>query len=104
MIRWSCASKYNPFLSTTERVFYSPPNFLRNIREEAHGQQKEVKRYLTDTLVPVCSGALPHARLARLGQSPILIEYAQPLFVWLSRDCPSVRMYIRTRRQMVRVG
>ena len=24
--------------------------------------------------------------LARVGQSPILIEYGQPLFVWLSRD------------------
>ena len=30
------------------------------------------------------SGA--HAREARVGQSPILMEYGQPLFVWLSRD------------------
>ena len=29
-------------------------------------------------------------------QSPILIEYGQPLFVWLSRDWPSVRMYAST--------
>ena len=26
------------------------------------------------------------AREARVGQSPILIDYGQPLFVWLSRD------------------
>ena len=25
-------------------------------------------------------------RGARVGQSPILMEYGQPLFVWLSRD------------------
>ena len=27
-----------------------------------------------------------YAREARVGQSPILIDYGQPLFVWLSRD------------------
>ena len=26
------------------------------------------------------------AREARVGQSPILMEYGQPLFAWLSRD------------------
>ena len=36
----------------------------------------------------------------RVGQSPILMEYGQPLFFWLSRDWPSVR----TRLQIVRVG
>ena len=44
------------------------------------------------------------AREARVGQSPILIEYGQPLFFWLSRDWPSVRTYVRTRLQIVRVG
>ena len=34
-----------------------------------------------------------------MGQSPILIEYGQPLFVWSSRDWPSVRTYVRTRLQ-----
>ena len=29
------------------------------------------------------------SREARVGQSPILIEYGQPLFVWLSRDWPT---------------
>ena len=33
------------------------------------------------------------AGLARVGQSPILMEYGQPLFVWLTRDWPSVRTY-----------
>ena len=32
----------------------------------------------------------------RMGQSLILIEYGQPLFVWLSRDWPSVRTYAST--------
>ena len=41
-----------------------------------------------------------HAREARVGQSPILMEYGKPLFVWLSRDWSSVR----TRLQIVRVG
>ena len=40
------------------------------------------------------SGA--RAREARVGQSPILMEYGQPLFVWLSRDWPSVRTYAST--------
>ena len=31
-----------------------------------------------------------------MGQSPILIEYGQPLFVRLSRDWPSVRTYAST--------
>ena len=31
-----------------------------------------------------------------LRQSPILIDYGQPLFVWLSRDWPSVRTYSTT--------
>ena len=31
-----------------------------------------------------------------MGQSPILIDYGQPLFVWLSSDWPSVRTYERT--------
>ena len=39
---------------------------------------------------------LPRAREARMGQSPILMEYGQPLFVWLSRDWPSVRTYAST--------
>ena len=30
---------------------------------------------------------------ARVGQSPILMEYGQPLFVWLSRDRAYVRVY-----------
>ena len=38
------------------------------------------------------------AREARVGQSPILMEYGQPLFVWLSRDWPSVRTYVRVYR------
>ena len=38
------------------------------------------------------------AREARVGQSPILKEYGQPLFVWLSRDWPSVRTYVRVYR------
>ena len=38
------------------------------------------------------------------GQSPILIDYGQPLFVLLSRDWPSVRTYVRTRLRIVRVG
>ena len=29
-------------------------------------------------------------------QNPILIEYGQPLFIWLSRDWPSVRTYAST--------
>ena len=29
---------------------------------------------------------LVNVREARVGQSPILIDYGQPLFVWLSRD------------------
>ena len=33
------------------------------------------------------------AREARVGQSPILMEYGQPLSVWLSRDWPSLRVY-----------
>ena len=37
----------------------------------------------------IYSGAPTRAK--RAGQSPILIEYGQPLFVWLSRDWPSVR-------------
>ena len=39
-------------------------------------------------------------REARVGQSPILMEYGQPLFTWLSSDWPSVH----TRLQIVRVG
>ena len=31
-----------------------------------------------------------------MGQSPILIEYGKPLFVWLSRDWPSVHTYAST--------
>ena len=38
------------------------------------------------------------AREARVEQSPILKEYGQPLFVWLSRDWPSVRTYLRVYR------
>ena len=30
-----------------------------------------------------------------VGQSPIPIDYCQPLFLWLSRDWPSVRAYVR---------
>ena len=41
------------------------------------------------------------AREARVGQSPILIEYGQPLFIWLSRDWPSVHTYIRANRLYV---
>ena len=37
---------------------------------------------------------LPRARRQR--QSPILMEYGQPLFFWLSRDWPSVRTYAST--------
>ena len=33
---------------------------------------------------------------ARNRQSPILIKYGQPLFVWLSRDWPSARTYAST--------
>ena len=29
----------------------------------------------------------------QVGQSPILMEYGQPLFVWLSRDRAYVRVY-----------
>ena len=36
------------------------------------------------------------AREVRVGQSPMLIEYGQPLFFWLSRDWPSVRTYAST--------
>ena len=32
----------------------------------------------------------------RMGHSPIPMEYGQPLFVWLSRDLPSVRTYAST--------
>ena len=46
------------------------------------------------TMVLNFSGA--PAREARVGQSPILMEYGQPLFVWLSRDWPSVRTYVRS--------
>ena len=48
------------FLSTTERVSYSPANVLRKIRETTHGQRKLVKRYITGTLVPVCISDLYH--------------------------------------------
>ena len=41
---------------------------------------------------------LPRAREARVGQSPIPMKYGQPLFVWLSRDWPSVRTYVRVYR------
>ena len=34
----------------------------------------------------------------------VSMEYGQPLFVWLSRDRPSVRTYVSTRLQIVRVG
>ena len=37
-----------------------------------------------------------HACEARVGQIHILVEYGQPLFVWLSRDWPSVRTYVHT--------
>ena len=37
-----------------------------------------------------CSGAPTRA------ESPILIDYGQPLFIWLSRDWPSVRTYAST--------
>ena len=46
-------------------------------------------------LVSLFSGAKKRQR-----QSPILMEYGQPVFVWLSCDLPSVR----TRLQIVRVG
>ena len=35
-------------------------------------------------------------RFASMRQSLILIEYGKPLFVWLSRDWPSVRTYAST--------
>ena len=35
---------------------------------------------------------------ARVGQSPRLKEYGQPLFVWLRRDWPSVRTYVLVHR------
>ena len=37
----------------------------------------------------------PTQHEARVGQSPILVEYGQPLFIWLPRDWPSVRTYVR---------
>ena len=37
----------------------------------------------------------PTQHEARVGQSPILVEYGQPLFIWLPRDWPSVRIYVR---------
>ena len=35
---------------------------------------------------------------------PLLEEYGQPLFVWLSRDWPIVRTYVSARQQIVWVG
>ena len=35
-----------------------------------------------------------------VGQSPILIDLGQPLFVWLSRDLPSVRTRLRIVRML----
>ena len=48
--------------------------------------------YLPFTVNSLFSGA--PTRASR--QSPILIEYGQPLFVWLSSDWPSVRTYAST--------
>ena len=62
--------------------------FLRGLKDLSYRTQKFSVHKFCDETGQFYSEA--PAREARLGQSPILMEYGQPLFVWLS-----VRTYVR---------
>ena len=85
-------SNYSYHFETNFRscINYEPQ--LRNISSDwieviLHTKPRKRPFLLTTSVI----AGLPRAR-----QSPIPIDYGQPLFLWLSRDWPSVRTYAST--------
>ena len=94
-------SKFGELIGFTEKIVKKKTEYgnddLPNITNSIDMIYINTDAITNSILNGINSGA--PAREARGGQSPILMEYGQALFVWLY-----VRTYVRTRPQIVRVG
>ena len=54
-------------------------------KKKTNNNNNNTQRTQMESEISVLISGAPK-REARVGQSPILMEYGQPLFVWLSRD------------------
>ena len=57
----------------------------------ARGTEPHTHRLWSTSFPLVVTWLTERTREGRVGQSPIPIDYGQPLFLWLSRDWPNVR-------------